>query len=94
MTDKDTWDALGFVTASKYREGVLRQLAADGAQTPTTLSDETGFGMPHVSRCLSELRDEDLVELLVPESRRKGRYYGATEYGEEIVGTVTDGVQS
>jgi len=38
-----------------------------------------------VSDALEQLRDEGLVELLVPESRSKGRLYGLTDRGIEAV---------
>lgn len=84
MTDKDEWAEIGHVSASKYRRKIIKQLAADGPQTPSQLSDEIGEGMPHVSRALSELRERELVELLVPEETQKGRYYGVTDLGRSI----------
>jgi len=42
------------------------------------------LSVSHVSRALGSLREKDLVELLVPEERRKGRVYGITSAGEEV----------
>jgi DNA-binding MarR family transcriptional regulator len=78
------WDALGFVAASDYRCAVVAALDADGPATPTTLADRTDLELTHVSRTLTELRDRDVVELLVPEERTKGRIYGLTDSGETI----------
>jgi len=33
---------------------------------------------------LQQLREKELVELPVPESRRKGRVYGITDRGESV----------
>ncbi len=44
--------------------------------------------MSHISRALSELRDHELIELLVSEDRRKDRVYGSTEMGAEIWNTI------
>jgi DNA-binding MarR family transcriptional regulator len=80
--DTDTWDDVGFVTSSRYRVNVFEVLKTDSPATPSTIADEQDIAITHVSRSLGELREKDLVELLVPEERHKGRYYGLTERGE------------
>ncbi|AHG04031.1 hypothetical protein HALDL1_10795 [Halobacterium sp. DL1] len=55
----------------------LRREVRDGKDLDVELS------VTHVSRALKSLRERDLVELLVPEERRKGRVYGITEQGQE-----------
>lgn len=82
------WDELGHVMSSQYRIEIMRQLA-EGVKTPSTIrdnTDENGKEIPisHVSRTLGNLRNRDLVNLKVPEERKKGRYYGLSELGEEI----------
>jgi len=79
----DDWNLIGFVISSDYRVTVLRQLN-EGPATPSRIADEGDLAITHVSRALNELRDRGLVELLVPEERRKGRVYGITEQGEGI----------
>lgn len=79
----DQWDEVGFVLSSQYRKAVLRRLA-QGPAPPSTIASDTGINLSHVSRSLQGLRDEELVELLVPETRRKGRVYGITSRGEEV----------
>ncbi|WP_330633077.1 winged helix-turn-helix domain-containing protein [Halocatena halophila] len=81
MTEQ--WDEVSFVLASTYRVDVLRRLA-DGSTTPSQLASESDLSISHVSRALRELRDESLVELLVPEDRKKGRIYGITDNGETV----------
>lgn len=81
------WDLTGFVTASSYRRHVVQALSA-GERTPTELADVTPVEITHVSRALSELREKDLVELRVPESQQKSRYYGLTDKGREIARNV------
>lgn len=80
---KDEWDEIGYIISSKYRVTVLRELA-DGPATPSRIATDTSISIAHVSRALQELRDRGLVELLVPEDRRKGRIYGITEKGDDI----------
>lgn len=77
------WDQIGYVISSKYRIAVLRQLAAEPS-TPTTIADESGLGITHISRALRRLREREMVELLVPEARQKGRLYAMTELGESV----------
>jgi DNA-binding transcriptional ArsR family regulator len=77
------WDVVGYVISSDHRTAVLGRLA-DGPATPTQIAENVDLSVTHVSRALRSLRDHGLVELLVPEERRKGRVYGMTEEGREI----------
>lgn len=77
------WDLVGFVISSRYRVLVLRRLA-EGPASPSTIATDADVAISHVSRALGELRDRSLVELLVPEDRRKGRIYGLTDQGTEV----------
>lgn len=79
----DEWNAIGFVISSNYRVTVLRRLN-EGPATPSQIASDEDIAITHVSRALRELGERDLVELLVPENRRKGRVYGITEKGERI----------
>lgn len=79
----DEWNDIGFVISSNYRVTVLRRLD-EGPATPSQIAGEWDVAITHISRALNELRDRDLVELLVPENRRKGRVYGITDKGEGI----------
>lgn len=81
------WDDVGYVVSSKYRTAVLRVLS-DGPATPTTIADESGLGITHISRALGRLQDRDVVELAVPEDQHKGRFYDLTEQGEELWGEM------
>jgi len=79
------YDNLSLVTRSQYRREVVQELA-DRAKTPRQITDDVDHdGLAHISRALQTLRDAGLVELLVSEDTKKGRYYGLTEAGEEIV---------
>ncbi|MCD2204524.1 helix-turn-helix domain-containing protein [Halobacterium sp. KA-6] len=84
------WDVLGFVVASDYRRAVVDALDDAGPATPTTLGERTNLAITHVSRTLTELRERDVVELLVPEDRKKGRIYGLTEDGQQLVGEIDE----
>ena len=82
-TGETDWEQVGFVLASDYRTRVLHALT-DGPAMPTELGERASLDLTHVSRTLTELRDHDIAELLVPEERTKGRIYGLTEAGEEV----------
>jgi DNA-binding MarR family transcriptional regulator len=81
MSEK--WNLLGFVDSSQYRTAVLEALD-EKPRKPSTIAERTDIEITHVSRALREMRERDLVELLVPESRRKGRIYGLTDDGRDI----------
>jgi DNA-binding transcriptional ArsR family regulator len=81
------WDVVGYVISSEHRTKVLGRLA-EGPATPTQIATDVDLSVTHVSRALSSLRDRDLVELLVPEDRRKGRVYGITSTGTEAWDTI------
>ncbi|ACV10655.1 transcription regulator [Halorhabdus utahensis DSM 12940] len=77
------WDEIGYVVSSKYRVKVLQRLSESPAP-PSTIAEDTGCAVSHISRALQDLRDRNLVELLVPESRKKGRIYGMTDRGQDV----------
>lgn len=83
------WELVGYVAASDYRTRVLAALADDPA-TPTTISERSGLDVTHVSRSLTELREHEIVELLVPEERSKGRIYGLTDTGNAIAAKAAE----
>lgn len=77
------WDAVGYVISSKYRLAVLRQLEESPA-TPTAIADSEEMAPSHISRALGRLQRRSIVELIVPEHRRKVRLYALTPKGEAI----------
>lgn len=83
------WETVSYVISSTYRREVVAVLA-EGPATPSSIADETDNSMAHVSTALTDLRDHEVVELLVPESRRKGRVYGLTEAGEAAWAVISE----
>ncbi|GAB3411047.1 hypothetical protein GCM10027435_02250 [Haloparvum alkalitolerans] len=83
-------DTAAYVLNSKYRRGVLRELGDTDRATPTQLAEAVDEPRPHISRALSELREEDVVELRVSEGRSVGRYYGLTDDGEGVWTEIRD----
>lgn len=79
----DDWDEIGFIISSKYRVRVLKRLV-EGPATPSKISEDEDISIASVSHALKQLRERDLVDLLVDEDRRKGRVYGITERGERL----------
>lgn len=83
--DGDDFDALGFARSSQYRRFVIAVLRDQvTGRTPSQIAEHSAVERSIVSRAIQELRDEDVVELLVDESRRKGRLYALTTRGEWI----------
>lgn len=87
-SDED-WDNYSYVIGSKHRLIVVQRLAGSPA-TPSMIAEDTELRLTHVSRVLGDLNDSGLVELLVPEERRKGRVYGLTETGEMAVDMIEE----
>lgn len=81
------WDEIGFVISSRYRIIALRRLAV-GPATPSQIASDEGVGIAHISRALQDLKERELVDLLVSDDRKKGRVYGLTEYGREVWETI------
>lgn len=79
MDDK----TLEFVKRSQYRQRVLTSLE-DDVLMPKQIAERSDIKVNHVSKVLSELKSNELIELLNPEAR-KGRLYRLTSVGEEIV---------
>jgi DNA-binding transcriptional ArsR family regulator len=87
----DTWDVAGYVASSRYRVAVCEYLSKHGPGLPSEIASHTDLAQPHVSRALSELRERDVVELLVPESQQKGRLYGLTDPGRVALDRLARG---
>lgn len=49
------------------------------------LAERTDTRIAHISRSLSDLSDDGLAELLVPEDTKKGRLYGLTDRGVAFI---------
>lgn len=79
----EDWDEIGFVISSKYRIAVIGRLVESPA-TPSKISEDEDVSIASVSHALGQLRERELVELLVDEDRRKGRVYGITDRGREL----------
>jgi DNA-binding MarR family transcriptional regulator len=79
---EETMEQVSFIVSSQYRESVVEELT-DGMSTPSKIAESQDRSIAHVSRALCEMRERGLVELLVPESRKKGRIYAITDKGEE-----------
>jgi DNA-binding MarR family transcriptional regulator len=88
-TANDEWDDVSFVISSTYREGALTRLAASPT-TPSQIAADRQMDISHASRAVGELRERALVELLVPEERKKGRIYGLTDRGSDILALVEE----
>lgn len=84
----EDYDDVGWVVSSQYRLAVLKNLD-ESPGTPTAITQDTDVpGIAHVSRALQELRDREMVDLLVSEDRKKGRIYGITDGGEAVLATA------
>jgi predicted transcriptional regulator len=77
---------VSFVSRSQVRSRVLEDVLR-GPKTPSELASIENRHVSHVSRALSELRAQGLVEPI--SSERRQRYYRATELGFLMAATFT-----
>lgn len=84
------YQALSYITNSRYRTDVVLELE-DGMSTPARITEEKGYeNMSNASRALLELEEKGLVELMVDEDTKKGRFYDLTEAGLMLVDPVRE----
>lgn len=72
-----------FVEISSYREKVVRTLENE-PKIPTKIAKDIGILPNHISKVLSDLKKNELIECINPEMR-KGRLYKLTPKGNEVL---------
>ena len=80
MTNK--WELIGKINASSYRKKIL--IILQDPKTPSQLEKETKIKFSHVSRALTELTENKLIECLTP-NLRKNKIYKITNLGHKIL---------
>lgn len=83
MEDEELWELAGYVKGGSHRFDVFCYLAREGAAIPSETADDLGKTQQRVYDAQEELKREDLIELKVPEGKKKGRLHGLTDRGEE-----------
>lgn len=76
-------ETIEFVKRSQYRQRVLKTLE-DDVLMPKQIAERSDIRTNHVSKVLSELRSNDLIEVL-DDSVRKGRLYRIQPDGKEVL---------
>lgn len=85
MDDEEYYRLKSFLDRSKNRRKILELLSErNEAMRPTDIASEIGIKRNNVSTRISDLLEEDLVEILNPEDNRN-RYYRITDRGEELL---------
>ncbi len=77
------WDIIGYVISSGYRKKTLLLLRKK-PYTPREIANVLDIHMSHTSQILQQLTSKNLITCLNP-NVAKGRLYGLTEIGNEIV---------
>lgn len=75
-----------YVKTSPNREKVIKTLNGTILK-PSDISKESGVHINTVSRCLKQLREQNLVRILNPE-RKRGRLYKLTDTGSSVVNNM------
>lgn len=83
------WDGVSEVISSQYRTATMKALHVQ-PKTPSEIAEGTNLSTAHISRALKQLKELNMVELLVSEDRKKGRIYGTTDYGAPIAEEVAN----
>ncbi|WP_405275213.1 transcriptional regulator [Methanobrevibacter sp.] len=80
--DDETLIKYGYIIGSSYRVKTVKTLK-DEVKIPTQIAKDCGIRTNHISKVLSELKSQDIVECL-NENAKKGRLYRLTDLGDEI----------
>lgn len=75
--EEELIELISFIKKSNSRKTILEYLST-GVKMPSEISKKYNMQMSHVSRCLKELKDKQLVECL-NEDAKKGRLYRLTD---------------
>lgn len=85
---EEKYNVLGKILASKNRLNVILSLS-EGLKTPSDISNEVNLHLSYVSKILGEFRRMNLAECKNP-ALMKGRIYGLTTFGYEIVEDINN----
>ena len=77
--DQEIIEGISYIKSSKNRLKIIKVLN-NGFKIPSEISSETNIRLNHVSKLLSELKENNIVECL-NEKDKKGRLYCLTNYG-------------
>ena len=84
MNKMEKLDMYEYVRQSTYRNRTLSALYGNEVfKTPTEIAREQGIRVNHISKVLTDLKKNNLVEC-INESRKKGRLYCLTQNGHEL----------
>ena len=72
----------GYVCVSSYRINAIKSLD-EGVKMPSNLAKDIGIRTNHISKVLTELKQQGLAEC-VNEEAHKGRIYRLTDEGKEM----------
>ena len=81
--DYDKYKVASYILVSENRSKVYFYLVENEIGMPVFIANEVGIRKNHISKFLSELKKENIVECINPEAH-KGRLYRLTNYGIEV----------
>lgn len=79
-----TEEDASYVVRSPNRTIVLRRLN-EGAAIPAQIREDTGLEYSRISEATNDLRDQELIDLLVDDDTKRGRLYAITDRGEHTL---------
>lgn len=87
--DNNLYELVSLVERGSNRKKILEILNGDDVYMPSELAEEADIYRQNVSRVISVLEENDLINCLVPNAQ-KHRYYEITEQGKEVLKVVKD----
>lgn len=88
FSEKEKWEIVGYVKVSDVRYQTLKTIDKEYLM-PKEIAEITGYSSGQISKCLSSLKEKDLV-CCVNERLRKGRLYQTTELGSEVLNLIDE----
>ncbi|MFB6213270.1 MAG: winged helix-turn-helix transcriptional regulator [Candidatus Nanohaloarchaea archaeon] len=84
MEEEELYRLKAFIDRSPTRRKIIELLYKEGeALRPTDIASEIKVQRETVSRRITDLKEEELVEIMNPEDNRN-RYYRIAEKGKEL----------
>ena len=84
LTEKNTWEIIGFIKVSTSRYKTMKSLDSNEYKMPSEIAKETNLQASQVSHALNDLKNRDLV-MCLNENAKKGRLYKTTKLGLKIL---------
>lgn len=87
--ESELYRIVSLIERAPNRKTVLETLNGEDVYTPSEIAEEVDILRQNVSRVISTLEEEDLINCLTPEAKQF-RYYEITDKGKVILKTIEE----